>query len=78
MPLFDGPAPRLYYLPPGADFAADLARGLRARLAGAPPETLARVTLALNTRRALRAHESNPHGQRLKARDDAAAVLVRL
>lgn len=27
---------------------------------------------------ALRAHEAEPHGQRLKARDDAAAVLVRL
>jgi Protein phosphatase 2C len=27
---------------------------------------------------ALRAHETAPHGQRLKSRDDAAAVLVRL
>lgn len=32
----------------------------------------------LPTLRALRAHEAKPHSQRLKARDDAAAVLVRL
>lgn len=32
----------------------------------------------LPTHRALRAHEAKPHSQRLKARDDAAAVLVRL
>jgi hypothetical protein len=45
-----------------------------------PASLLARVLKdgLLPTLRALRAHESKPHGQRLKARDDAAAVLVRL
>lgn len=55
MTLFDTPGPRLFFIPPGADPAASLARGLTARLAGAPPEAVARVTLALNTGRALRA-----------------------
>ena len=53
--LFATPGPRLFAVPPGADFAAELARGLRARLADAPPEALARVELTLNTRRAARA-----------------------
>ena len=53
--LFSTPGPRLFAVPPGADFAAALARGLRARLADAPPEALARVELTLNTRRAARA-----------------------
>ena len=53
--LFSTPGPRLFAVPPGADFAAELARGLRARLADAPPEALARVELTLNTRRAARA-----------------------
>ena len=41
----------VYGLPPGADFPRRLVEGLRARLAGAPPEALARVTLHVNTRR---------------------------
>lgn len=41
----------IFYLPPGANFAADLAAGLRDRLAARPPEALARVTLFLNTDR---------------------------
>ena len=53
--LFATPGPRLFAVPPGADFAAELALGLRARLADAPPEALARVELTLNTRRAARA-----------------------
>ena len=53
--LFSTPGPRLFAVPPGADFAMELARGLRARLADAPPEALARVELTLNTRRAARA-----------------------
>ena len=53
--LFSTPGPRLFAVPPGADFAAELALGLRARLADAPPEALARVELTLNTRRAARA-----------------------
>lgn len=43
--------PRLYGLPPGADFPARVAAGLRARLSSAPPEALARVEVYVNTRR---------------------------
>jgi ATP-dependent helicase/nuclease subunit B len=43
--------PRLFGLPPGADFPARVAAGLRARLEGAPPEVLARVEIYVNTRR---------------------------
>ncbi len=50
--------PRVFAAPPGADFARTLAGGLRARLAGAPPEALARVEVTLNTRRARRAVEA--------------------
>jgi ATP-dependent helicase/nuclease subunit B len=46
--------PRLFALPPGVDFAEELVAGLRARLAGAPPEAMARVTLIVNTRRMAR------------------------
>ncbi|SFH81295.1 double-strand break repair protein AddB [Albimonas pacifica] len=52
-------APRVFYVAPGADFSAALARGLRERLAAAPggeaPEAIARVQLYLNTRRTGRA-----------------------
>lgn len=41
----------LFALPCGADFPAELVRGLRARLAGSPPEAMARVQLFLNTER---------------------------
>lgn len=45
-----------------------------------PQSLLARVLEhgLLLTLVALRAHEAKPHGQRLKARDDAAAVLIRV
>ncbi|HET9067803.1 MAG TPA: double-strand break repair protein AddB [Amaricoccus sp.] len=46
--------PRVFALPPGADFARALAQGLDARLAGQPPEAVARVEIWLNTRRAAR------------------------
>jgi len=49
--MFPGPAPRVFGLPPGADFPALLVDGLLARLHGQPPEALARVTLFLNTAR---------------------------
>ena len=49
--LFTSPGPRLFALPPGVDFAAEVAAGLLARLGDAPPETLARVTIHVNTRR---------------------------
>jgi len=41
----------LYALPPGADFPAELVAGLLEKLAGQPPEALARFTLILNTQR---------------------------
>ncbi|MCA0271782.1 MAG: double-strand break repair protein AddB [Proteobacteria bacterium] len=46
--------PRVFALPPGADFPTELVRGLIARLGGAPPEAMARVTLYLNTGRMMR------------------------
>ncbi|MBL9051288.1 MAG: double-strand break repair protein AddB [Tabrizicola sp.] len=42
--------PNLFALPPGADFPAELVRGLLHQHRG-PPEALARVTLILNTQR---------------------------
>lgn len=47
--------PRVFGLPPGADFSRALVTGLDARLAGQGPETLARVELWVNTQRARRA-----------------------
>lgn len=44
-------APRVFALPPGVDFPRGVVAGLRARMAGLPPEVLARVTLFVNTRR---------------------------
>ncbi|SEM50539.1 double-strand break repair protein AddB [Gemmobacter aquatilis] len=49
--MFDTGPPRLFALPPGADFPAELVRGLRLRLAGHPPEAMARVQLFVNTQR---------------------------
>lgn len=43
--------PRLFALPPGVDFPAELIKGLDARLGGQSPEALARVQLIVNTRR---------------------------
>ena len=43
--------PRLFALPPGADFPAELARGLIERTAGMAPEAVARVELFVNTQR---------------------------
>ena len=44
-------APNLFALPPGVDFPAELVEGLLVRMAGKPPEALARVTLIVNTQR---------------------------
>ncbi len=53
--MFDPSAtPRVFAVPPGADFPQALVRGLRARSDGHPPEALARVQLVLNTRRMAR------------------------
>jgi double-strand break repair protein AddB len=46
--------PRLFGLPPGADFPKYLVAGLRDRLRDAPPEAMARVTLIVNSRRMAR------------------------
>lgn len=46
--------PRVFGLPPGIDFGRALRDGLDARLAGQPPETVARVEIWVNTQRARR------------------------
>lgn len=43
--------PRLFACPPGADFPQDLVTGLRGRMAGQPPDAMARVELFVNTQR---------------------------
>ncbi|SFR01192.1 double-strand break repair protein AddB [Poseidonocella sedimentorum] len=52
--MFEPGEPRLFGLPPGVDFAEALVAGIRARIAGAPPEAIARVTLFVNTQRMAR------------------------
>ncbi|WP_420585515.1 double-strand break repair protein AddB [Ruegeria sp.] len=47
-------APRVFAVPPGADFPKTLVEGLRRRSANRPPEALARVQLVVNTRRMAR------------------------
>ncbi|MEL7464244.1 MAG: PD-(D/E)XK nuclease family protein [Pseudomonadota bacterium] len=47
-------APRVFALPPGVDFAGCFAKGLIDRLPTQAPEALARVTVAVNTRRTIR------------------------
>lgn len=42
---------KVFALPPGVDFPQALVDGLRARMAGHPPEAMAGVTLYLNTQR---------------------------
>ena len=48
----------LHREPLGVDFAAALAQGLRDRMAGEPPEAMARVTLLVNTSRMARRTEA--------------------
>ncbi len=50
--------PRIFALPPGADFARELVLGLKSRMARQPPEAMARVELILNTRRMQRRVEA--------------------
>ncbi|MGB8811903.1 MAG: double-strand break repair protein AddB [Paracoccaceae bacterium] len=50
-PLFLTPGPRLFALPPGADFPSLLVAGLCARMSAKPPEAMARVQLFVNTQR---------------------------
>jgi ATP-dependent helicase/nuclease subunit B len=63
-------APPLFALPPGVDFPAELVSGLLDRMAGQPPEALARVTLILNTQRMRRrvTESFQAHGARLLPR----------
>ena len=49
--MFNAPGPHIFALPPGADFPAEVVRGLRERLADAPPEAIASVQLYVNTSR---------------------------
>jgi len=52
--MFDsGTLPRVFAVPPGADFPKALVEGLRQRNAG-PPEAMARAQLVVNTRRMAR------------------------
>ena len=65
-----GPGPRLFGLPPGADFAARFVAGLLARTRGMPPEALARVQIHVNAGRMLREIRAafDAHGARLLPR----------
>ena len=47
----DSKSPRLFGLPPGADFGRVVVQGLERRMQDQPPEALARVTVYVNTRR---------------------------
>ena len=49
--MFEAPGPRIFALHPGADFPAELVRGLHQRLADQPPEAMAKVQLYVNTSR---------------------------
>ncbi|MCB1410841.1 MAG: hypothetical protein KDK22_15650, partial [Rhodobacteraceae bacterium] len=50
--MFDPtPDPRVFGVPPGADFPRVLAQGLRDRLRPHPPEAIARVEVLVNTAR---------------------------
>lgn len=49
--MFSTESPRVFALPPGADFPAELVRGLQERMAAAPPDAMARITLYVNTER---------------------------
>ncbi|MFC3182235.1 double-strand break repair protein AddB [Cypionkella sinensis] len=52
--MFSAETPRIFALPPGADFPAELVGGLITRMADQPPQAMARVTLYLNTARMAR------------------------
>ncbi|MCR8549592.1 double-strand break repair protein AddB [Salipiger sp. P9] len=53
--MFDpGTTPRVFALASGVDFPAALVAGLRRRMAGQPPEAMARVELIVNTTRMAR------------------------
>lgn len=49
--MFNNAGPHIFALPPGADFPAQLVRGLRERLVDKPPQAMADVALYVNTSR---------------------------
>ena len=49
--MFDGKGPHVFYLPPGADFPAQLVAGLQDRMAARTPDAMARIKLYVNTAR---------------------------
>ena len=50
--MFDpSPGPRVFGVPPGADFPAAVVEGVLTRMAGAPPDALAHVQIFVNTQR---------------------------
>ena len=49
--MFNTPGPHIFALPPGADFPAQLVRGLQERLISHPPQAMAAVQLYVNTSR---------------------------
>jgi double-strand break repair protein AddB len=49
--MFEGAAPRIFGLPPGADFPGAFAAGLLERFGAGPPENLTRVEVFLNSGR---------------------------
>ncbi len=58
-----GENPRVFAVPPGADFPKELIAGLRQRIVDQPPDALARVQLVVNSRRmARRIRELFDHG----------------
>lgn len=52
--MFEPNSAKVFGLPPGVDFPAELVEGLLSRMAGRPPEDMARVQIFLNTKRMLR------------------------
>jgi len=52
--MFKPDSPRIFALPPGTDFPAELVSGLIERMAAQPPQAMARVTIYLNTTRMAR------------------------
>ncbi|WP_426032370.1 double-strand break repair protein AddB [Cypionkella sp. TWP1-2-1b2] len=52
--MFNPDTTRIFALPPGTDFPAELVAGLIERMAAQPPQAMARVTIYLNTARMAR------------------------
>lgn len=76
--MFDNLGPRLFAMPPGADFPQTLVAGLVERMSGHPPEAMARVEIYLNTTRMRRRVTDlfHAHGARLLPRLRLIAELA--